>query len=114
LVESWLTVPATGALPGPISVKLAALMVAGFIAWPKVAATTVVGHTPAAPFGGVTETGAAGAWQVFAPVANIHAWFAARLFPNRSCTPVVIVAVYVVFSGRLADGLKYAVSFPAL
>jgi hypothetical protein len=42
-------------VPGPIKVKVVALIVAGFIASLKVAVTTVLGQTPTIAFGGVTE-----------------------------------------------------------
>ena len=53
-------VPVTGVAPGPVKVKVVALIVVGSIACGKVAATTVLGHIPAEPLGGVTETGGAG------------------------------------------------------
>jgi hypothetical protein len=42
-------------VPGPVNVKVVALIVAGFIAWLKIAVTVVLGHALAAPFVGVTE-----------------------------------------------------------
>ena len=56
LDESWVTVPVT---PG-VTLKVIAFIVAGSIACGKVAATTMLGHTPAEPSGGVTEIGGAG------------------------------------------------------
>src|SRR3984957_14495965 len=84
LDESWVTVPVT---PG-VTVKGVALMVAGAIACGKVAATTMLGHPPAEPLGGVTETGGAGGWHGFAPVVKVHTKLAARVLPNMSCAPV--------------------------
>ena len=55
-VTSGVTVPVT---PGD-TVKVVGLMVAGSIACGKVALTTVLGHIPAEPLGGVTEMGGAG------------------------------------------------------
>jgi hypothetical protein len=46
------TTPATGTAPGPVKVKVVALIVAGFMATPKVAVTVVFGQTPAAPLRG--------------------------------------------------------------
>jgi hypothetical protein len=72
-VESAVTVPVTGVVPGPVTVKVVVLMVAGFIACGKVAATSALGHTRVAPIGGVTETGGAGGRHGFAPVLKIVA-----------------------------------------
>jgi hypothetical protein len=41
-------------------------------------------------------------------VVNVDTLFAASLLPNVSATPVVTVAVYVVFNARLPDGVKVA------
>ena len=52
-----MTAPGTLAEPGPVKVNVEVLMVAGFIALLNVALIMAVpGHTPALPFGGVTET----------------------------------------------------------
>src|SRR5437879_5230504 len=47
--------PDTAAPPGPVSVKVAAVMLAGSIASLKVAAKPVLIATPVAPFGGLVE-----------------------------------------------------------
>ena len=60
LAASCEIVPATGVTPGPVNLKVVLLMVAGFIAWGKVAATTVFEHTPVDPVEGLTELGGAG------------------------------------------------------
>src|SRR6202790_4465973 len=80
LDASGVTVPIT---PG-VTVKVVALIVAGSIACGKVAATTMLGHTPAEPLGGVTEIGGGGGLHGFAPVEKIHAKSAARALPNMS------------------------------
>ena len=51
LLTSWVMIPVT---PG-LTVKVVALMVAGFIASLKVAVTTAREHAPVEPSGGVTE-----------------------------------------------------------
>ena len=51
-----MTVPATGVAPGPISVKVAELMVAAFMGLLNVAETTVFTVTAAAPFAGTVAT----------------------------------------------------------
>jgi hypothetical protein len=53
---AYVTVPATGVVPGPVNVKVVPLIVAGFIATLKVAVTSVLGHTPLAGLRGVAET----------------------------------------------------------
>ena len=60
LAASCVIVPATGVTPGPVTLKVEPLMVAGFIAWGKVAATTVFEQTPVDPVGGLTELGGEG------------------------------------------------------
>jgi hypothetical protein len=47
--------PATGAEAGPVSVKVVALMVDGFMALLKVAVTAALAQAPLAPLGGATE-----------------------------------------------------------
>ena len=50
-----MTAPATLVAPGPVSLNVEVLMVAGFIGLLKVALTTAVfGQTPTLPLGGVT------------------------------------------------------------
>ena len=55
LVASYVTCPATGAEAGPVSVKVVALMVDGFIALLNVAVTAALAHVPVAPLAGITE-----------------------------------------------------------
>jgi hypothetical protein len=93
LGTSWVMVPATGVTPGPVSVKVAGLMVAGFIACGKVAATTVLEHVPLEPLAGFTELGGDGGWHRVAAVVKVHTKSLARGCPRRSSAPVVIVAV---------------------
>lgn len=113
LVPSWVTVPDTGVVPGPVKVKVAVLMVAGFIAWGKVAATTVLGQIPLEPSGGVTEVGGAGGTQSLAPVVKVQTKLLASAVPNMFWAPVVMVAVNKVPTVRLAEGVKIAVSLGA-
>jgi hypothetical protein len=108
-VTSDVMVPAT---PG-LTVKVAVLMVAGSIAWGKVATTTVFGHAPEDPLGGVTAMGGAGTRQGLALVVKLHTKLPARVLPYMSVAPVVIVAVYAVPSASVAVGVKVAVSLDA-
>jgi hypothetical protein len=60
LAASCVMLPATGVTPGPVNLKVAPLIVAGFIAWGKVEETAVFEHTPVDPVGGLTELGGEG------------------------------------------------------
>jgi len=110
---SWVILPGTTVPPDETTVKSVVVIVAGFIAWVYVAVITVLGQMPVALLGGVTETGGAAGRQELAPVANVHTYLPAKLLPYMSSTPAVIVAVNVVFSGRLALGAKMAVLLAA-
>lgn len=95
-------------VPGPVNVKVAVLMVAGFIARLKVAVTTVLGQIPVIPFRGVTEITVGGAHSALL-VVNVHTKLLASALPNVSFAPVVIVAVYKVVNARALGGVKVAV-----
>ena len=73
--------------PGPVTVKVAALIVAGSIASLNVAETRVFTGTAVAPLAGTVEM------TVGAPVAKVHTKFATRVLPPGSCAPVVMVAI---------------------
>src|SRR5881409_998905 len=90
----------------PVNVKVAVLMVVGFIASLKVAVTTAREHTPVAPLTGVTETTVGGGLHPLAAVLKLQAKSLASPLPNRSLTPVVRVAVKTVFMARGLDGVK--------
>ena len=109
LLGSWVTVPVT---PGD-TVKVAAVIVAGSMAWGNVAEITVFWHIPTEALGGPTETGGAGGRHATAAVVKVHTKLPASEFPNMSCAPVVIVAVYSVFRARGFAGVKIAVSLEA-
>ena len=97
-------VPATGVAPGPVTVKVAALIVAGFIASLNIAETGVLTGTAVAPLGGTVEI-TVGA----AAVVNVQTKLAASAAPVGSFAPVVIVAVNTVLLARTAAGVKVAV-----
>jgi hypothetical protein len=103
-VPSRVTTPVT---PGD-TVKVVVEMVTGFMASLKVAVTTVLGHTPMAPLGGVTEitAGGGGAAHDETAVIKVHTKLLASALPEGSLAPVVIVTVYVVLSARLLEGVK--------
>ena len=86
-----MTTPITVVSLGPTNVNVVVLMVAGFIAWLKVAViTAVLGQVVADPFGGVTAV-TVGAGQV-GGVVNDQKKLVASPLPYWSRTPVVIVA----------------------
>ena len=100
----YVTAPATGVAPGPVTVKVVPVMVAGFMGPLKVAETSVVTATPVAPFAGTVETTVGGG-----AVVNVHTKLAARLTPAGSFAPVVIVAVNRVLLARTVVGVNVAV-----
>ena len=86
-----LTVPATGVVPGPVTVKVVAgdASVAQVIVSLKVALNTWLTRTPVAAFTGVVETTAGGG----VIVVKVHTVLPANGVPARLVAPVVIVAV---------------------
>jgi hypothetical protein len=98
------TAPATGVAPGPVTVKVAALIVEAFIGPLNVAETRVFTGTAVAPAAGTVETTVGGG-----AVVKVHAKLAARPAPARSFAPVVIVAVYKVLLARTSVGVNVAV-----
>jgi len=75
-----------GDAPGPVTVKVAALIVAGSITSLNVAETRLFTGTAEAPADGTVEI------TVGAPVVNVHTTFAANALPPGSLAPVVMVA----------------------
>jgi hypothetical protein len=75
-----------------VKVKVVVLIVAGFIAWLKVAVTTVLGHIPVATLSGATDATVGGAHAV-ALVVKLHTKLLASALPNVSWAPVVMVTV---------------------
>ena len=55
LAELYVTIPATAVVPGPCTVNVVVLIVAGFIASPKVAVSAVFGQEPLELRRGLTE-----------------------------------------------------------
>jgi hypothetical protein len=98
------TVPATGVVPGPVTVKVAALIVAWFIASLNVAEIVVLMAAAVAPFAGTVETTVGGG-----AVVNVHTKLAASAAPVGSFAPVVIVAVNKVLLARTVVGVNVAV-----
>ena len=90
--------------PGPVKVKVAASIVAGFMASLNVAAIVVLTATVVAPLTGIVEMTAGGA-----AVVKLHAKLARNARPAKSCAPVVIVAVRMVLLARTDVGVNVAV-----
>ena len=99
-----MTVPATGVIPGPVTLNVDPLMVAGFMGPLNVAETIVLTGTAVARFAGTVETTVGGG-----AVVNVHTKLAASAAPAGSFAPVVIVAVYKVLLARTSVGVNVAV-----
>ena len=104
VVPTKLTAPATGVAPGPVTVKVVPLIVAGFMPSLNVAVTVVLAATPVAPFTGTVER-TVGAEAV----VKVHTKLADKATPAGSFAPVVIVAVNKVLLERTAVGVNVAV-----
>src|ERR1700676_621825 len=88
LEASWAMEPDT-----PDTVKVDEFTVATFMASLKVAVTRELEQTPVAALGGVTESTVGGGLHPLAAVVKLQTKLEARALPNRSRTPVVIVAM---------------------
>ena len=99
-----MTTPATGVVPGPVKVNVAALIVAGFMASLNVAEIAGLTATAVAPLAAIVETTVGGA-----AVVKVQTKLAGSAAPVRSFAPVVIVAVYKVLVARMAVGVNAAV-----
>jgi hypothetical protein len=104
VVPVYVTLPGTGVAPRPVKVNVAAVIVAGSMAWLKVAEIGVLTATAVAPLAGIVETTVGGT-----AVVKVHAKLAASAAPVGSLAPVVIVAVYKVPVARRADAVNAAV-----
>ena len=98
-----MTDPVIVAAPGPVILKVVALMVVVSIPSLNVAATVVLSATPAAPFAGMVETTVG-----CGAVIKVHAKLAARGAPEGFFAPVVIVASYKVLLARTSVGVNVA------
>src|SRR5437899_716870 len=96
--------------PGPVTVKLAVLIVKGSIASLKVALMVWLIATPVAALAGTVELTVGGV--VSGAIAEIGRQLerVASGLPARSLAPVVTVAVYAVSGARLPAGVKFAVT----
>src|SRR6266699_822760 len=96
--------------PGPITLKLAVLMVKGSIAALKVALMGWVIATAVAPLAGTVELTIGGVVSGVAPVVKLQLKSVASALPAKSLAPVVTAAVYMVSGARLPPGVKVAVT----
>ena len=76
----------------------------------KVAAIFWFKGTSIAILIGSVELTVGGIATIAAPVVKLHEKLFAKALPARSLTPVVTVAVYIVFGVRLLAGAKTAVT----
>ena len=100
----YVTTPTTGVTPGPASVKVVPVMVAGFITVLKVAETVVLTATAVAFFAGTVEI------TIGVPVVKLQVKLAANGVPVGSVAPVVIVPTNRVLAAKGADGVNVAVA----
>src|SRR5438309_1408082 len=96
--------------PGPVTLKLAVLIVKGSIASLKVALMVGLIATAEATLAGTVALTVGGVVSGVAPVVKLQLKFAASALPARSLAPVVIVAVYAVRGARALAGVKVAVT----
>ena len=99
-----MTEPDIVGVPGPVTLKVVALIVVTSIGTLNVALTVVLSATPMAPLDGTVDTTVGGG-----AVVKVHTELAVREAPVGSVAPVVIVAVNKVLLGRTTAGVNVAV-----
>jgi len=104
LPPKYVTVPATGVVPGPVTVNVSGVIVAAFIASLKVAEIFVLVGTPVAPFAGLVEVTVG-----MLAVVKVQTKLLASALPAGSLAPVVIVPVNLVLGARLLASVNVAV-----
>src|SRR5439155_790655 len=100
----------TAAPPGPVTLKLAVLIVKGSIASLKVALMVWLIGTAVAPLAGTVAFTVGGVVSGVTPVVKLQQKPVASALPARFLAPVVTSAVYTVRGDRLLVGLKVAVT----
>src|ERR1700730_16763110 len=103
-------IPVMAVPPGPVTLKLAVLIVEGYIASLKVTLMVWLIATAVAPLAGTVELTVGGVVSAVTPVVKLQLKSVASSLPARSLAPVVIVAVYVVTGARALPGVKVAVT----
>src|SRR5439155_537880 len=101
-------VPVTAVPPGPVTLKLAVVIVKGSIASLKVALMVWLIGTAVAPLAGTVALTVGGVVSGVAPVVKLQPKSVASALPARSLAPVVTVAVNVGSGARWPAGLKPA------
>src|SRR5438046_767619 len=96
--------------PGPVTLKLAVLIVNGSIGSLNVALMVWLIATAVAPLTGTVKLTVGGRVSGTAPVVQPQLKSAASVLPGRRVAPVVIVAVYEVRGARTLAGVKVAVT----
>src|SRR6266513_6029581 len=96
--------------PGPVTLKLAVLIVNGSIGSLNVALMVWLIATAVAPLTGTVKLTVGGVVSGIAPVVKPQPKSAASALPARSLAPVVIVAVNVARGARTLAGVKVAVT----
>src|SRR5438477_29264 len=96
--------------PGPVTLKLAVLIVKGSIASLKVALMVRLIATAVAPAAGTVALTSGRVVSGVTAVVKLQLKSAASALPARSLAPVVIVAVYAVTGARTLAGVKVAVT----
>jgi hypothetical protein len=103
-----------GVVPGPVTVRLVAVMVVGSIASLKVTAILLLTGTPVELQEGARADTVGGVPGAVAPVVKLHTKLAAIGVPRVDSAPVVTVKVMSVFGGRETDGANFAVLLAAV
>src|SRR5207302_87077 len=96
--------------PGPVTLKLAVLIVKGSIASLKVALMVRLIATAVAPLAGTVELTDGGGVSGVAAVVKLQPKSVTSALPASALAPVVIVAVYAVGGARALAGVKVAVT----
>ena len=92
-----------------ITVKLAAVIVAGFMSSLKVAVMLELLGTPAAPAASTVSTTVGRVVSASAAVVKVHTKLLASAKPAAFCAAVVTVAVHSVLAGSAELGVNVAV-----
>ena len=97
-----MTLPTTGVVPGPASLTLTPLIVAGSMSSLKVAAMRVLRGTSCAPLAGWVNVTVGRVKSAVAAVRKVQTKPAARALPARSVAAVLIVAVIWLSAGSVS------------
>src|SRR5207253_200830 len=96
--------------PGPVTLKLAVLIVKGSIASLKVALMVWLIATARSAVAGTVALTSGRVVSGVTPVVKLQLKSVASALPARSLAPVVTVAVYAVRGARALAGVKVAVT----